>query len=161
MPGATTQNGIGPLSFTTTKPKTPPPSQDNHVNNHQVHREQSEREDTATENGEQLVNNPRGGVIGRTPTPPSAPTPVYEKDARYVCVVRILKSIIWETLCIVFIIFLVVRSARQIKRAILENEFLGNLEENQVEALVSAMYPKQIPVSTLVIREDDIGKPHY
>jgi len=39
----------------------------------------------------------------------------------------------------------------------LENEFLGNLEENQVEALVSAMYPKQIPANTLVIREGDIG----
>lgn len=49
------------------------------------------------------------------------------------------------------------RSIKQIKRAILENEFLGNLEENQVEALVSAMYPKQIPPSTLVIREGDIG----
>lgn len=39
----------------------------------------------------------------------------------------------------------------------MENEFLGNLEENQVEALVSAMYPKQIPANTLVIREGDIG----
>jgi len=53
--------------------------------------------------------------------------------------------------------FFIYRSARQIKRAILENEFLGNLEENQVEALVSAMYPKQIPANTLVIREGDIG----
>lgn len=53
--------------------------------------------------------------------------------------------------------FFFYRSARQIKRAILENEFLGNLEDNQVEALVSAMYPKQIPANTLVIREGDIG----
>lgn len=44
-----------------------------------------------------------------------------------------------------------------IKRAIEENEFLGNLEDVQVEALVSAMYPKQIPPSTLVIKEGDIG----
>ncbi|XP_051156958.1 cGMP-dependent protein kinase 1-like isoform X1 [Leptopilina boulardi] len=79
-------------------------------------------------------SNPRGGVIGRTPTPPSAPTPVYEKDNR---------------------------SKQQIKRAILENEFLGNLEENQVEALVSAMYPKQIPSNTLVICEGDIGSHLY
>ncbi|XP_015595455.1 cGMP-dependent protein kinase 1 [Cephus cinctus] len=80
------------------------------------------------------THNPRGGVIGRTPTPPSAPTPVYDKDSR---------------------------SRRQIKRAILENEFLGNLEENQVEALVSAMYPKQIPPNTQVIREGDIGSHLY
>lgn len=50
------------------------------------------------------------------------------------------------------------RSRQQITKAILENEFLGNLEENQVEALVSAMYSKQIPPNTLVIQEGDIGK---
>lgn len=50
------------------------------------------------------------------------------------------------------------RSRQQIRKAILENEFLGNLEENQVEALVSAMYSKQIPPNTLVIQEGDIGK---
>lgn len=54
--------------------------------------------------------------------------------------------------------FVCYRSRRQIKRAILENEFLGNLEEEEVEVLVSAMYPKQIPPGTLVIREGDIGK---
>ncbi|XP_015172635.1 PREDICTED: uncharacterized protein LOC107064455 [Polistes dominula] len=80
--------------------------------------------------------NPRGGVIGRTPTPPTstAPIPSYEKDPR---------------------------SARQIKRAILENEFLGNLENSQVEALVSAMYPKQLTPNTMVIREGDIGSHLY
>ncbi|XP_034942129.1 ATP-binding cassette sub-family C member Sur-like [Chelonus insularis] len=83
---------------------------------------------------QQGLKIPRGGVIGRTPTPPSAPTPIYEKDAR---------------------------SRKQIKRAILENEFLGNLEEAQVEALVSAMYPKAIPPNTLVIHEGDIGSHFY
>lgn len=33
-------------------------------------------------NSEEIVKNPREGVIGRTPTPPSAPIPVYEKDVR-------------------------------------------------------------------------------
>ncbi|XP_043472005.1 cGMP-dependent protein kinase, isozyme 1-like isoform X2 [Leptopilina heterotoma] len=46
----------------------------------------------------------------------------------------------------------------QVKTAILENEFLGNLEEKQIEALVSAMYPKQIASNTLVICEGDIVK---
>lgn len=71
-------------------------------------------------------------------------------------VIRILISIVRKFTHLLFF-FSIRRSARQIKRAILENEFLGNLEENQVEALVSAMYPKQIAVSTLVIREGDIG----
>ncbi|KAL6418039.1 hypothetical protein ACFW04_012386 [Cataglyphis niger] len=133
-----TINGSGPSSSTSSTSSTksivlPPPSQAKHVDH--FPQEQSRLENgPAAENNEQYVNNPRGGVIGRAPTPPSAPTPVYEKDAR---------------------------SARQIKRAILENEFLGNLEENQVEALVSAMYPKQIPANTLVIREGDIGSHLY
>lgn len=54
--------------------------------------------------------------------------------------------------------FRIFRAKKQIKTAILENEFLGNLEEVQVEALVSAMYPKNIPPSTLVIQEGDIGE---
>ncbi|KAH0561479.1 cGMP-dependent protein kinase, isozyme 1-like [Cotesia glomerata] len=92
------------------------------------------RSSTAESNLSVQTKIPRGGVIGRTPTPPSAPTPIYEKDPR---------------------------SRKQIKRAILENEFLGNLEEAQVEALVSAMYPKNIPPSTLVIHEGDIGSHLY
>lgn len=60
-----------------------PPSETNHVKHLSSHQEESRLEDAAAvNNGEQHVNNPRGGVIGRTPTPPSAPTPVYEKDAR-------------------------------------------------------------------------------
>lgn len=142
LPGtlpAVAVNGTGPSSSASSSSLTKvivssPPSEANHVNHLPTHQEQPEEDVTSVNNDEQQVNNPRGGVIGRTPTPPSAPTPVYEKDAR---------------------------SARQIKRAILENEFLGNLEENQVEALVSAMYPKQIPANTLVIREGDMGSHLY
>jgi len=69
-------------STSSTKYKTPsPPSQPNHYVS--AAQEQSGMEDVVMDNGEHLMNNPRGGVIGRTPTPPSAPTPVYEKDARY------------------------------------------------------------------------------
>ncbi|XP_012273063.1 cGMP-dependent protein kinase 1 isoform X2 [Orussus abietinus] len=96
-------------------------------------RHQDRKSDTSSSD-EPHTNIPRGGVIGRTPTPPSAPTPIYEKDSR---------------------------ARSLIKTAILENEFLGNLEESQVETLVSAMYPKQIPINTLVIREGDIGSHLY
>lgn len=88
-----TVNGTGPSSSASSTSLTKvivssPPSETNHVYNHlPSHQEQSGLEDAATVNGngngEQHVNNPRGGVIGRTPTPPSAPTPVYEKDARW------------------------------------------------------------------------------
>ncbi|KAK0078373.1 hypothetical protein PV325_002567 [Microctonus aethiopoides] len=126
-PTSTKLNGSSPPSyFTATN------SIKNHECNEQTGMVRSETAESTL--SQQATKNPRGGVIGRTPTPPSAPTPVYEKDAR---------------------------SRRQIKRAILENEFLGNLEEAQVEALVSAMYPKTIPSSTLVIHEGDIGSHLY
>ncbi|XP_076160830.1 cGMP-dependent protein kinase 1 [Ptiloglossa arizonensis] len=126
-------NGSGPPSNATGKSKAPLPPQQN--DNHLATHYENDQEDARNSDGsDKPANNPRGGVIGRTPTPPTAPTPVYEKDAK---------------------------SRRQIKRAILENEFLGNLEDNQVEGLVSAMYPKQIPPNTLVIREGDIGSHLY
>lgn len=82
-------NGVGTSSCSQrtspAEPVTPPsPSEINHVNHVSVNdQKQSKLENTAAaNNGEQHTNNPRGGVIGRTPTPPSAPTPIYEKDAR-------------------------------------------------------------------------------
>lgn len=131
---ATAVNGTNPLPNSSGKSKAPaPPAPRNHspLPTHQ----ENDREDAkrATD-ADRPVNNPRGGVIGRTPTPPSAPSPLYYKDAK---------------------------SSQQIKKAILENEFLGNLEENQVDAVVSAMYPKEIPPNTLVIKEGDIGSHLY
>nr|XP_012147410.1 PREDICTED: cGMP-dependent protein kinase, isozyme 1-like isoform X2 [Megachile rotundata] len=131
VPGTAVPNGTGPPLTSNGKGRAPlpPGKSSNHLPTHH------ENEDARNSDGsDQVSNNPRGGIIGRTPTPPSAPTPVYEKDSK---------------------------SRRQIKRAILENEFLGNLEENQVEALVSAMYSKTIPPNTLVIREGDIGSHLY
>ncbi|XP_076626796.1 cGMP-dependent protein kinase, isozyme 1 [Colletes latitarsis] len=133
LPGVAVTNGAKPILNSTGKSKAPPPPRQ--ANNHlSTHHENDQEDVKNSENSDQPTHNPRGGVIGRTPTPPSAPTPVYEKDTK---------------------------CRRQIKKAILENEFLGNLEDNQVEALVSAMYPKQIPASTLVIREGDIGSHLY
>ncbi|CAK9821940.1 cGMP-dependent protein kinase, isozyme 1 [Anthophora retusa] len=134
LPATAVSNGTVPLVHSNgkSKGKAPPPPKKNQ--NHLPTHEENDQEEARSSDGSDKPANPRGGVIGKTPTPPSAPIPVYEKDAK---------------------------SRRQIKRAILENEFLGNLEENQVEALVSAMYPKQIPPNTLVIREGDIGSHLY
>ncbi|XP_076375179.1 uncharacterized protein LOC117218023 isoform X2 [Megalopta genalis] len=133
----TTVNGTNPLPNSGGKSKAPPPPPPSQPRNRSplpTHRENDREDAGPATDADRPVNNPRGGVIGRTPTPPSAPTPVYDKDAK---------------------------SSRQIKKAILENEFLGNLEENQVDAVVSAMYPKQIPPSTLVIKEGDMGSHLY
>ncbi|XP_031781151.1 cGMP-dependent protein kinase isoform X3 [Nasonia vitripennis] len=79
-------------------------------------------------------SNHRGGIIGKTPSLQSEPIPIYHKDER---------------------------SQQQIKKAIIENEFLGNLEESQINTIVSAMYPKLIKPNTLVIQEGDIGSHLY
>ncbi|OAD60830.1 cGMP-dependent protein kinase, isozyme 1 [Eufriesea mexicana] len=129
--GGTVSNGLGPPAHSSGKGRAPSPPR--HLNLLPTHHE-DEQENAKTSDGSNKPVNPRGGIIGRPPSPPSAPTPVYDKD---------------------------LKSRRQIKRAILENEFLGNLEEGQVEALVSAMYPKQIPPGTLVIREGDMGSHLY
>ncbi|XP_047348576.1 cGMP-dependent protein kinase 1-like isoform X1 [Vespa velutina] len=134
LPNAISSNGSVCSAASTSKSRASEPSRvQSHRENLEIREERSEQDD-----GYEEVKpaNPRGGVIGRTPTPPTsaAPIPTYEKDAR---------------------------SARQIKRAILENEFLGNLENSQVESLVSAMYPKQFPPNTMVIREGDIGSHLY
>ncbi|XP_043605693.1 cGMP-dependent protein kinase 1-like isoform X1 [Bombus pyrosoma] len=127
LPGTTViSNGIGPPVQTHGKSRAPLPPQQNHNEN--------EQDSVRTSDGSDQPANPRGGIIGKTPTPLSEPTPVYEKDEK---------------------------SKQQITKAILENEFLGNLEENQVEALVDAMYPKHIPPNTLVIREGDMGSHLY
>ncbi|KAK2587909.1 hypothetical protein KPH14_004002 [Odynerus spinipes] len=130
---STSSNGtIGGSSIITSGARSAQSYQRERLESHDEGVERAEQEDGY---GQRLPQaNPRGGVIGRTPTPPSAPIPTYEKDNR---------------------------SAKQIKRAILENEFLGNLEDSQVEALVSAMYPKQLSAGTMVIREGDIGSHLY
>lgn len=133
LPSAAVTNGTKPLSNSSGKSKAPPPPTQNY-SSLSTHQENEQEDASSASDTDQPVSNPRGGVIGRTPTPPTAPTPVYDKDAK---------------------------SRRLIKRAILENEFLGNLEENQVNAVVSAMYPKEIPSNTLVIREGDMGSHLY
>ena len=81
LPGAAViSNGIGPPVHSSGKSKAPlPPRQnDNHLPTHHENEEEAAR----SSDGSDQPANPRGGVIGRTPTPPSAPTPVYEKDQK-------------------------------------------------------------------------------
>ncbi|XP_043281708.1 cGMP-dependent protein kinase, isozyme 1-like [Venturia canescens] len=49
----------------------------------------------------------------------------------------------------------------RIKDAITSNQFLSNLHISQIEAMISAMYPQEIPPKTRLIREGDIGQHLY
>lgn len=74
-PTSTKLNGSSlPSYFTATN------SMKNHECNEQTGKVRFETAESIL--SQQATKNPRGGVIGRTPTPPSAPTPIYEKDAR-------------------------------------------------------------------------------
>ncbi|KAJ8919915.1 hypothetical protein NQ315_006444 [Exocentrus adspersus] len=49
------------------------------------------------------------------------------------------------------------RSKQLIKDAIMDNDFLKNLDTSQVREIVDAMYPKEFPAGSLVVREGEAG----
>lgn len=74
LPGVTIFNGIGPPVHTKGKAPSPPRQ------NHSLLSIKQDEENARISDVQPA--NPRGGIIGRTPTPPSAPSPVYEKDEK-------------------------------------------------------------------------------
>ncbi|XP_024941303.1 cGMP-dependent protein kinase, isozyme 1 isoform X2 [Cephus cinctus] len=82
-----------------------------------------------------LSNNERKvGVIGGVPDTLRKRIPSYKKD---------------------------VKTRDRIKEAIMRNEFLSNLDNAQIEAIISAMYPQIIPPKTRIIKQGDIGTHLY
>ncbi|XP_064457527.1 cGMP-dependent protein kinase, isozyme 1-like isoform X2 [Ornithodoros turicata] len=53
------------------------------------------------------------------------------------------------------------RSKQLIKDAIMENDFLKNLDSSQLREIVDCMYPQLLEAGTLVIREGDVGSHLY
>jgi cGMP-dependent protein kinase len=47
-----------------------------------------------------------------------------------------------------------------IRRAILENDFLKNLDQGQIQAVVEAMYSKEYEANHNVITEGETGQLH-
>ena len=45
-----------------------------------------------------------------------------------------------------------------IKDAVMENDFLKNLDASQVREIVESMYPREFEKGSFVIREGDAGK---
>lgn len=45
-----------------------------------------------------------------------------------------------------------------IKDAVMENDFLKNLDATQVREIVESMYPREFEKGSYVIREGDAGK---
>ncbi|XP_066137909.1 cGMP-dependent protein kinase, isozyme 2 forms cD4/T1/T3A/T3B isoform X3 [Euwallacea fornicatus] len=52
-------------------------------------------------------------------------------------------------------------SRELIKAAILDNDFMKNLELTQIKEIVDCMYPEEYPAGSLIIREGDVGSTVY
>lgn len=50
------------------------------------------------------------------------------------------------------------RAKQLIKDAVMENDFLKNLDAGQVREIVDSMYPREFEKGSYVIREGDAGK---
>lgn len=53
------------------------------------------------------------------------------------------------------------RSRELIKGAILDNDFMKNLEMTQIREIVDCMYPVEYAAGSLIIKEGDVGSIVY
>ena len=53
------------------------------------------------------------------------------------------------------------RSRNLIKSAIMDNDFMKNLEPTQIKEIVDCMYPMEYARSSLIIKEGDVGSIVY
>ena len=57
--------------------------------------------------------------------------------------------------------FLLFRSRKLIKSAIMDNDFMKNLESAQIKEIVDCMYPMEYAKGSLIIKEGDVGSIVY
>lgn len=62
---------------------------------------------------------------------------------------------------VTFFFFFVCSSRELIKVAILDNDFMKNLETTQIREIVDCMYPEAYKSGSLIIKEGDIGSIVY
>lgn len=55
------------------------------------------------------------------------------------------------------VLFFVSRSRELIKAAILDNDFMKNLERTQIREIVDCMHPVTFPAGSIIIKEGDVG----
>lgn len=67
----------------------------------------------------------------------------------------------WNKIYLCFHSFPWHRSRELIKSAILDNDFMKNLDMNQIREIVDCMYPVQYAAKSLIIKEGDVGSIVY
>ncbi|ERE79342.1 cGMP-dependent protein kinase 1 [Cricetulus griseus] len=58
-------------------------------------------------------------------------------------------------------VFFVIKSKDLIKEAILDNDFMKNLELSQIQEIVDCMYPVEYGKDSCIIKEGDVGSLVY
>lgn len=68
-----------------------------------------------------------------------------------------------QELLIVYLLYVLFRfrSRELIKSAILDNDFMKNLDMTQIREIVDCMYPVQYAAKSLIIKEGDVGSIVY
>lgn len=82
---------------------------------------------------------------------------------------RYLQQIVVASTCIKYISFSLIylylfsccSSRELIKAAILDNDFMKNLDLAQIREIVDCMYPVKYPAKNLIIKEGDVGSIVY
>lgn len=64
------------------------------------------------------------------------------------------------SICLI-LLYLVFRSKDLIKEAILDNDFMKNLELSQIQEIVDCMYPVEYGKDSCIIKEGDVGSLVY
>ena len=62
---------------------------------------------------------------------------------------------------VIMILIYVFRSKQQIKDAILDNDFLKNLDSTQIREIVDCMYSKSVKKGSFIIKEGEPGSHLY
>ena len=67
----------------------------------------------------------------------------------------------FEIILVLIMIFYNCRSRKLIKAAIMDNDFMKNLESAQIKEIVDCMYPMEYAKGSLIIKEGDVGSIVY
>lgn len=59
------------------------------------------------------------------------------------------------------VLFFYYSSRELIKQAILDNDFMKNLETTQIKEIVDCMYPEEYKAESIIIQEGDVGSIVY
>lgn len=53
------------------------------------------------------------------------------------------------------------RTIEFLTNSIFENDFMKNLESDQIDSIVNCMYPVEFPKESIIIKEGDVGNSVY